>query len=232
MQRQDAIKRIEFYCEKGKDVVCPFSSEKCQKVSRSQLGICSFVHQGKEQIICPNLLLKFDYLSLIASQILNTTSYTVIKEAKINNNFIDFILVDKNNTKNYCGVEVQTLDTSGNYQWVFGEKVKPFCVNWKTTKKTIFSQLLEKVPLFLENNKKLVLTIQDTFFDYCRFPNNEFDLEKDFHVLELAYSNYEFVGFSLHSYDYIDLLSLFRHEESIDLDRIIESYIHKGKKKQ
>lgn len=225
MLKEDALKKIEYYCEKDKSVICPFSNEKCSKVSRSQIGVCSFVHQNKEQIICPKLFLKSDYFSIIFNKLFNSNSFTVLKEVKLNSNFIDFVLVDKNNNNNYCAVEVQTLDTSGNYKWVFGEKVKPFCINWKTTKKTIISQLLEKVPIFSKNGKKLVLVIQDTFFDYCGFSNNEYDQAKDIHVLKLSYHNHEFVSFQFSSYYYNDLLNLFKTDDDIDLDRVIKKYI-------
>lgn len=232
MLKKDAIKKIEYYCELGKNVICPFSNEKCLKVPRSEIGVCSFIHQNREQIICPNAFLKIDYLSLIANKVLGTNSFSVIKEAKIKNNFIDFILVDDEFSENYCAVEVQALDTTGNYKWVLGEKVKPYCVNWKTTKKTIISQLLEKIPIFNANDKRLILVIQDTFFDYCGFPDNGYDDGKDFHVLTLKFFNDSFNGYAFRSYDFNDLLSLFKNDDKVDLNKYVKSYLKKRSKKK
>ena len=198
MQKNDAQKSYEHHCVKDGQNMCPFTGSICKKISKTKIGICTLFHRGHQQIICPNYFYKFDFLKIVANKILNTTDYYVIKEFKIFDNFIDFILVDKNNYANYCAIELQALDTTGNYQWLFGEKVKPFCINWKTTKKTIIAQLIAKIPVFKTNNKKVVLVIQNTFLNYLKIDDKHLDYDDDLFILALCeeVESYELISLS------------------------------------
>lgn len=221
MQKNDANKRVEFYCRAKENTLCPFSNEKCIKISRCDIGICSFYHKEADQIICPHLFRQSDFIEFIAKNVLKAETYNVYKEVKAGNNFIDYIIVNSNKSDDYLAVELQSLDTSGNYKWVFGEKTKPFCINWKTTKKTILSQLLCKIRLFENNNKKLVLVIQDTFFAYLKLNKLKYDDSKKFHVLSYSYVDKRFCNPLLFSYSFDDLINCIIEDEEIDLNSIV-----------
>ena len=221
MQRIGANKNIEYYCEKSGNTVCPFSGEKCRKISRCEIGICSFRHGGSDQIICPELFKQSSFIDYIAKNVLNAEAFEVYREVKVGNNFIDYVIIDSRNSSSYLAVELQTLDTSGNYRWVFGEKTKPFCINWKATKKTILSQLLCKARLFGKNNKKLVMVIQDTFFKYLQFNETAYDGSKNLHVLSYSYNGKKLVNPILRSYSFDDLIDSLIEDENIDLNSII-----------
>lgn len=227
MQKIDANKRVEFYCQANGNTLCPFSNEKCIKLSRCDMGICSFYHKEADQIICPNLFRQSDFIEFIAKNVLKAETFNVYKEVKVGNNFIDYIIVNSNNGDDYLAVELQSLDTSGNYKWVFGEKTKPFCINWKTTKKTILSQLLCKIRLFENNNKKLVLVIQDTFFDYLKLNKLKYDDSKKLHVLSYSYVDKRFCNPSLFSYSFDDLINCIIEDEKIDLNNIVSKLCKK-----
>lgn len=230
MQKIGANKRIESYCEKNGNTTCPFSHEKCIKLSRCDIGVCSFFHKKSDQIICPRLFEQFPFIQYLAMKILKAETIEVHKEVKVGNNYIDYILVNSSDNSDYLGVELQTLDTSGNYKWVFGEKTKPFCINWKTTKKTILSQLICKVRLFEKNKKKLVLVIQDTFFDYLKLKKTEYDSAKNIHILSCSYHDKHFGNPILHSYSFNDLIDSMIEDENIDLNAIVFSLCEKHKR--
>ena len=215
MQKIDAKKKFEYHCEKGVNETCPFSKRKCLKLSKVDIGICAFHHNNEHQIICPNYFLKYNVLEQISSKLLNTEKYKIIQEMKINNNFMDYVLVDSNNLLNYCGVEFQALDTTGNYKWLYGEKVKPFCINWKTTMKTIVPQLFIKGSIFKSHNKKIVLVVQSTFLSYLKISNLRNSLDGDIIICSLNNGDLYFYSMFLH-----DLFSIF-DVNNIDLDEII-----------
>jgi hypothetical protein len=112
----------------------------------------------------------------------------VIPEIQIPGGNVDYFLVSVRNgvVKDFVGIELQTLDTTGS---VWPERQKfllekgieisdkdkalinsgsSFGMNWKMTAKTILVQLHHKVQTFQEINKHLVLVIQDHFMDYIR----------------------------------------------------------------
>lgn len=227
MQRTDVNKQIEFYCEKNANQICPFSLEKCKKIVRSDLGVCSFFHKNSNQIICPNVFSRSSFIELISNKFLHTTNIEIYKEVKIGNNFIDYIIMDKIHPTNIVAIELQALDTSGNYKWVFGAKAKPFCINWKTTKKTILSQLVSKVSIFKKISKKVALVIQNTFFDYLKFKKNKFDETKDFHILTYQYENEGFINPTFYSYEFDELIDALVDNERIDLDDLVSNLIGK-----
>ena len=105
------------------------------------------------------------------------------------------------------------------------EKKKPFCVNWKTTSKTIQSQLLEKISIFRQNRKSLVLVIQDVFFDRLNMKQNKFDPCKDFHILTLKYQNKKLSEGYFYSYSFDEYLSAVLSVENHDLSHLIRTKI-------
>ena len=129
--------------------------------------------------------------------------------------------MDKFDESNYVGVELQSLDTSGNYRWIFGDKVKPFCINWKTTKKTIFSQLIAKVNIFKKQNKRMVLVIQDSFSEYLNITDSTFDRSKDLYILSVHYDGNSMTDVSMYSLSLEEIVSLMLETNDIDLNKII-----------
>lgn len=220
-------KEIEWHCARENNEVCPFSHVRCQKINRAECGICSVAHSGAMQIICPCLLSSCEFIDFIALNILNCSSVSCFKEVKVGSNFLDYLLVDKNDKTNYCGVELQALDTTGNYRWVFGEKVKPFCINWKTTKKTIVSQIISKERIFNKFQKPLVLVMQDSLFEYIGFKKAKFNKTKSIHVLPVHYEKGEFKLLEINSYKVGDFVNLMTADENIDLDSIIDRLVEK-----
>lgn len=147
-------KRFDYFCDTDGNTICPFTKKRCFKLSRAKIGICALEHNGEKQIICPSAFPKNQIFDLIANNVIKSNQYLLFNEVKLGDNFLDFLMVDRNNRNNYCGIEFQALDTTGNYRWLFGNKVKPFCINWKTTKKTIISQLITKAKIFSSEKKE------------------------------------------------------------------------------
>lgn len=216
------------FCEKDKMIVCPLTSKKCFKLSKSDIGVCALEHNGLKQIICPSLFPKKKIFDLIADKIIKTNNYSIFSEVKLGDNFLDYLMVDKNVGDNYCGIEFQALDTTGNYRWLFGEKVKPFCINWKTTKKTILSQLITKAKIFLDEKKKIVLVIQSSFLRYLNFQNLKQTINGDIIILAFDYVNTKFSNLELHSICFDDLLTAFT-AGSVSLKDVVNKTI-KGSK--
>ena len=221
MEDNTLLKSIETYCKKDSNEICPFSSQKCTKINRAEIGICSFEHKGIKEVICPNLFFKCKFLDFISNSVLKTPSYYCFKEVKVGSNFLDYLLIDKYNKTNYCAVELQALDTTGNYKWVFGVKTKPFCINWKTTKKTIISQIMEKQAILQKAGKAIVLVLQDSLFDYIGFKKQVFDDNKLIHVLPIKYGGGVFDFLNICSYDLSDIEQIMSSDEEIDLEIVI-----------
>lgn len=221
MRNKPCDKQIEYSCVSGVNDICPFNSKRCKKLPRSNIGICSFLHGGSQQIICPCVFEKSDYRVIIEKKILGCRSSSVYPEVKIGDNFFDYLVVDDDNEKQYCAVEIQSLDTTGNYKWVLGEKVKPFCINWNTTKKTIISQLITKLTIFQSVGKAVVLVIQDSFWKYLSKQTYAFDKSKELHILSYHYYDGRFDGYELMSLTFDELCSLLFSEKEYDVDKIV-----------
>lgn len=85
--------------------------------------------------------------------------------------------------RDFVGIELQTLDTTGTV-WPERQRflkshgvavrkrdtasTKPFGMNWKMTAKTILVQLNHKIETFEHLGKRLVLVLQDCLLDYMR----------------------------------------------------------------
>jgi restriction endonuclease NotI len=174
---------------------CPYLDRKCIKVRKSQpevsIGSCSVLFgRGKRPIIiCPYRLLErkqvfTDCLHLLTMHEPGNELH-IVPEVSIPGGSVDYFLVSARDgkVKDFVGVELQTLDTTGTV-WPARQKYlqdvgvdvlreeaasyKTYGMNWKMTAKTILIQLHHKVQTFEAINKHLVLVIQDFLLDYLR----------------------------------------------------------------
>src|SRR5579863_3427753 len=176
---------------------CPYLQKKCIKIRKSRpditIGTCSMLYgkESKEIIICPFRLLErrqvfTDCLHLLTLHEPGNELH-IIPEVSIPGGNVDYFLVSvrNNEIKDFVGIELQTLDTTGttwpDRQRFIQEKgikldeddtsattVKTFGMNWKMTAKTTLIQLHHKVQTFQEIDKHLVLVIQDHFMNYIK----------------------------------------------------------------
>jgi hypothetical protein len=173
------------------DEWCPYLDRKCIKVRKSQpeisIGTCSVLY-GKTKrpvIICPFRLLERRQIFTDCLHLLTThepgNELHIVAEISVPGGSVDYFLASVRNqkVKDFVGIELQTLDTTGTVwpaRQKFLEKVnvvredtseyKTYGMNWKMSAKTILIQLHHKIQTFEEINKHLVLVIQDYLFDY------------------------------------------------------------------
>jgi hypothetical protein len=176
---------------------CPYLQKKCIKIRKSRpditIGTCSMLYgkESKEVIICPFRLLErrqvfTDCLHLLTLHEPGNELH-IIPEVSIPGGNVDYFLVSTRNNeiKDFVGIELQTLDTTGttwpDRQRFIQEKgiileegdtsatsLKTFGMNWKMTAKTTLIQLHHKVQTFQEIDKHLVLVIQNHFMNYIK----------------------------------------------------------------
>lgn len=110
----------------------------------------------------------------------------ILSEIKIPGGNVDYFLVSTDSNrkvKDFVGIELQTLDTTGTV-WPERQRFlkeqgfdtndsvtasrKPFGMNWKMTAKTILVQIHHKIHTFEHLNKHLVLVTQDCLLDYIK----------------------------------------------------------------
>jgi hypothetical protein len=172
---------------------CPFVNKRCYKVRKSQpnisIGTCIVLYgtNNKPIIICPNRLLQNRKVFLDCIHLLHLhqpgNDIHVVPELSIPGGSVDYIIAStKNNkVKDFVGVELQTLDTTGTiwperqkilFDLGIGtkpvESVKAYGMNWKMTAKTILVQLHHKISTFEYLQKHLALIVQDTFLEYMK----------------------------------------------------------------
>jgi len=173
---------------------CPFVGRQCVKSRKSQpeilLGTCS-VKYGKANlplIICPHRLLErrqifLDCIHLLVSHEPGNELH-VVSEVPVPGGSIDYALISVQNGKvrDFAGIELQALDTSGSVwperqQFLIKRGVvakgdlgagKSFGINWKMTAKTALVQMHHKIDTFENLGKHLVLVIQDALLEYMR----------------------------------------------------------------
>ena len=174
---------------------CPFLDRKCMKVRKSQpeisIGTCS-VFYGKAKrplVICPFRLLERRQIFVDCLHLLTThdpgNELHIVSEVWVPGGSVDYFLVSVRDgkVKDFVGMELQTLDTTGTV-WparqrflrkigvdIVGEDPPPYKtygMNWKMTAKTILVQLHHKIQTFEALNKHLVLVIQDFLLEYLR----------------------------------------------------------------
>lgn len=172
---------------------CPFLSKTCYKVRKSDpatsIGSCTVLY-GREQepvVICPTRLLERRQIFTDCLHLLTThepgNELHIIKEVSIPGGSVDYFLVSarKGKVRDFVGLEIQTLDTTGTV-WPERQRLlkklgvprrdneelstKSYGMNWKMTAKTILVQMHHKIQTFEHVNKKLVLVLQDKLFAY------------------------------------------------------------------
>ena len=174
---------------------CPYLDRRCIKVRKSQpdvaIGSCSVLYgKGKRPIIiCPFRLLERRQVFTDCLHLLTVhepgNELHVVPEVSIPGGSVDYFFtsVRDGKVKDFVGVELQTLDTTGTV-WPARQKYlhdvgvnvvkeeaasyKTYGMNWKMTAKTILIQLHHKVQTFEAINKHLVLVVQDFLLEYLR----------------------------------------------------------------
>lgn len=173
---------------------CLYANKPCYKTRKSDpetaIGTCTVLY-GKKQpepiIICPTRLIERRQIFTDCLHLLTThqpgNELHIVSEVSIPGGSVDYFLVSAKDckVKDFVGIELQTLDTTGTV-WPERQRLlkelgvrrkdnadasaKPFGMNWKMTAKTILVQMHHKVQTFEHVHKKLVLVIQDKLLDY------------------------------------------------------------------
>ena len=187
----------EQHNEDWKDIVdsqqCPFLGKKCYKVRKSDpdvsIGTCTVLYGTPPEplLICPARLtdrrqIFADCLHLLTLHEPGNELH-IVQEVQIPGGSVDYFLVSAKNekVKDFVGVEVQTLDTTGTV-WPARQRLlaeleipryddaedsaKSYGINWKMTAKTILVQMHHKIRTFENVNRKLVLVLQDKLLEY------------------------------------------------------------------
>lgn len=173
--------------------VCPFVDRRCFKVRKSMpevsIGTCTVLHGGGPVVICPIRMLErrqvlTDCLHLLTGHEPGNELH-VVPEVGVPGGNIDYVLASARDgrVRDFVGIELQTLDTTGTV-WPVRQRflasqgvpvaakdlssVRPYGMNWKMTAKTILVQLHHKVQTFESVNKHLVLVLQDRLLSYMQ----------------------------------------------------------------
>ena len=172
---------------------CVYLNKRCYKVRKSDagtsIGTCTALF-GREQqpvMICPTRLLERKQIFTDCLHLLTVhepgNELHIVPEVTVPGGHVDFVLVSARDgkVKDFVGIELQTLDTTGSI-WPerqrrlkelgvpradsAEEDQKPCALNWKHTAKTILMQMHHKVQTFEHVNRRLVLVVQDRLLDY------------------------------------------------------------------
>ncbi|MFH0800533.1 MAG: NotI family restriction endonuclease [Pseudomonadota bacterium] len=177
---------------------CPFLEKTCYKVRKSDpnisIGSCTVLYGRTKEpvVICPTRLLERHQIFTDCLHLLTMhepgNELHIIPEVSIPGGSVDYFLASalKGKVKDFVGIEIQTLDTTGTV-WPERQRLlkklgiprrdkeelsnKSYGMNWKMTAKTILVQMHHKIQTFEHVNKKLVLILQDKLFQYM---TNEF----------------------------------------------------------
>ena len=172
---------------------CIYANKRCYKVRKSDpetsIGTCTVLYgkQPEPIIICPTRLIERGQIFTDCFHLLTThepgNELHIVPEVSIPGGSVDYFLVSVKNdkVKDFVGIELQTLDTTGTV-WPERQRLlkelgiprnddaessdKPYGMNWKMTAKTILVQMHHKVQTFEHVHKKLVLVIQDKLLAY------------------------------------------------------------------
>jgi hypothetical protein len=174
---------------------CPFLDRKCLKNRKSApeltIGTCTMSYGRASQpvMICPFRLFErrqiFNDCIHLLKQHEPGNELRIVAELAVPGGSNDYALVSVRDGKprDFVGIELQTLDTTGTVwperqRFLHQHKVrvkpqhrssdKPFGMNWKMTDKTILVQLNHKIATFEHVSKRLVLVMQDCLLDYIR----------------------------------------------------------------
>ncbi|XZO01021.1 MAG: NotI family restriction endonuclease [Microcoleus sp.] len=172
---------------------CVYANKKCYKIRKSDpdtaIGSCTVLY-GRELepvIICPTRLIERRQIFTDCFHLLTThepgNELHIVSEVSIPGGSVDYFLVSAKDgkVKDFVGIELQTLDTTGTV-WPERQRLlkalgvprgddsensnKSFGMNWKMTAKTILVQMHHKIHTFEYVNKKLVLVVQDKLLNY------------------------------------------------------------------
>lgn len=172
---------------------CQYANKPCYKTRKSDpetaIGTC-IVMYGKDPepiIICPIRLIERRQIFTDCLHLLTThepgNELHLVSEVSVPGGSVDYFLVSAkdNKVKDFVGIELQTLDTTGTV-WPERQRLlkelgvrrkdkaeasdKRFGMNWKMTAKTILVQMHHKAQTFEHVHKKLVLVIQDRLLAY------------------------------------------------------------------
>jgi Restriction endonuclease NotI len=197
---------------------CPFLKRTCYKVRKSDaatsIGSCTVLYGRPLEpiIICPTRLTErrqifVDCLHLLTSHQPGNELH-IVPEVSVPGGSVDYFLVSAKDgkVKDFVGIEIQTLDTTGTI-WPERQRLlkilgvprndnqekskKPYGMNWKMTAKTILVQMHHKIQTFEHVNKKLVLVVQDKLLKY---------MSKEFRFAHLK--NPAVLGDSMHLHAY------------------------------
>ena len=172
---------------------CPFLGKTCYKVRKSDpatsIGSCTVLCGRQQQpiVICPPRFLERSQVFIDCFHLLTThepgNELHIVQEIRIPGGSVDYFVASarKGRVRDFVGVEIQALDTTGTV-WPARQRLlknlgvprrdkeeqaaKSFGVNWKMTAKTILVQMHHKIQTFEHVNKKLVLVLQDKLLDY------------------------------------------------------------------
>ena len=172
---------------------CVYANKKCYKIRKSDpdtaIGSCTVLY-GRDLepiIICPTRLIERRQIFTDCFHLLTThepgNELHIVSEVSIPGGSVDYFLVSAKDgkIKDFVGIELQTLDTTGTV-WPERQRLlkelnvprgddcedsdKSFGMNWKMTAKTILVQMHHKIHTFEHVNKKLVLVVQDKLLNY------------------------------------------------------------------
>lgn len=169
---------------------CPFLRRRCTKARKSDpsitIGTCIVGNRGSPVAICPHRFREGGTIFVDAIGLLRnhkpSNDIHVVPEIAIPGGTIDYFVVSVDGTRivDYLALEIQTLDTTGTV-WPARQKLirdllnspeeldqddRSYSMNWKMTAKTILMQMHHKAETLELLHKKLVLVVQDVFFDY------------------------------------------------------------------
>ncbi len=173
------------------DQQCPFLGKKCYKVRKSKpsvsIGSCTVLYGRRAEplVICPARLIERGQVFTDCFHLLTThepgNELHLLPEITIPGGSVDYFLVSvrEGKVKDFVGIEVQALDTTGTV-WPERQRLlarlgvssedenpsKPYGMNWKMMAKTTLVQMHHKIQTFEHLNKKLVLVIQDRLLTY------------------------------------------------------------------
>ena len=172
---------------------CPFLGKRCYKVRKSDpetsIGSCTVLYgrAAKLILICPTRLIERRQIFTDCLHLLTThepgNELHILSEVTVPGGSVDYFLVStqEGKVKDFVGIELQTLDTTGTV-WPERQRLlkefgvartddsetssKSFGMNWKMTAKTILVQMHHKIQTFEHVNKRLVLIMQDRLLEY------------------------------------------------------------------
>jgi len=172
---------------------CPFLGKRCYKIRKSDpdtsIGSCAVLYGQPPApiIICPTRLIERRQIFADCFHLLTThepgNELHIVSEVSIPGGSVDYFLISvkAGEVKDFVGIELQTLDTTGTV-WPERQRLlkklgvrrttagedssKSFGMNWKMTAKTILVQMHHKAQTFEHVHKKLVLVVQDRLLAY------------------------------------------------------------------